>query len=190
MKRPLLLLPLLALAAAHCLCGCRPRTPVAIPGPVFPPPTTSSARFNTNRTTVGIRSIHETEWALLEKSEPATAWEAELGPGLAPGSVDVERWIGDKGNGHEKKSVVRSASGNPLHESDFYRSGRTFTTPEGKVEEIVLVVVFDWTHHILKLHYLNDPLDATDPLLPVAASNTVQAAEFILNQWGPTMDEP
>ena len=190
MKRPLLLLPLLALAAVPCLFGCRPRTPVAIPGPVFPPPTASSARFNTNRTIAGIRSIHEAEWALLEKSEPTTAWETELGPGLTPGSVDVERWIGDKGSGHERKSVVKSANGDPLYESDLYRSGRTFATPEGGVEEIVLVVVFDWTRQTLKLHYLNDPLDATDPLLRVAASNTVQAAEFILNQWGRTIDEP
>ena len=138
----------------------------------------------------GIRPIHETEWALLERSEPTTAWEAELGPGLAPGSVDVERWIGDKGNGHERKSVAKSANGDPLHESDLYRSGRTFTTPEGTVEEIVLVVVFDWTRRSLKLHYLNDPMDTTDPLLPVAASNTVQAAEFILNQWRQTIVEP
>ena len=189
MKRPLLLLPLLALALPG-LFGCRPHTSASIPGPVFPPPATSSARFNAARIVEGIRPVHETEWALLERAEPSTAWETVLGPGFGPSSVNVERWIGNKGSGYEKKTVAKSANGDLLHESDFYHSGRTFTTPDGLTEEVALVVLFDWTRHALELNYLNDPMDTTDPLLPVAASNTVEAAKFILSRWGQTIDQP
>ena len=109
------LLPLLALVTS---CS---RGPVAVSATG-----SSTASSNARRAAVGIRTIHEQEWLLHEKREPAAAWAERLGPSAISDfgdGIPVEHWIGDEGRGHEEKWVVKDNAGNPLVETDSYYSG-------------------------------------------------------------------
>ena len=180
MKRLALLLPLFALAA-----GCA-RRPVAVS--VIGSSTVSS---NALRTAVGIRTIHELEWRLHERHEPAAAWAERLGPSAISDfgdGIPVEHWIGDEGRGHEEKWVVKDYAGTPLLETDSYYSGIHYSTPDGAREEKTLFVEYDWRVSALRIHYFGDPFDTSDPIPAIASSNTVEAAASILSLWGLPLD--
>jgi hypothetical protein len=153
----------------------------------------SSITYNTNRIVVGIRPIHDAAWTRTDTAEPYQIWKDVIGASPRKDQhqrVLVEHWIGNRGSGHEEKHVVKTETGSPLYEQDYYYSGRFVSMPDGTSVEITLVVDYDWTRNMIILHYLNDPLDVSDPYIIVAKSNTVEAAECILGAWGKSIDAP
>ena len=180
MKRLALLLPLLALAS-----GCA-RGPGAVSAAG-----SSTALSNALRTAVGIRTIHELEWRLYEKREPAAAWAERLGPSALSDfgdGIPVEHWVGDEGRGHEEKWVVKDYTGTPLIETDSYYSGIHYSKPDAAREEKTLFVEYDWRISALRIHYFGDPFDTSDPIPAIASSNTVEAAASVLSLWGLPLD--
>ena len=151
----------------------------------------STVSSNALRAAVGIRTIHELEWRLHERHEPAAAWAERLGPSAISDfgdGIPVEHWIGDEGRGHEEKWVVKDYAGTPLLETDSYYSGIHYSTPDGAREEKTLFVEYDWRVSALRIHYFGDLFDASDPIPAIASSNTVEAAASILSLWGLPLD--